>query len=83
CKYLAKKQLVKRHVENKHMKFNTRNKPYKCPFDGCQQAYNDTARLHQHKIDVHKYVPKPTIRCNKRSRFSSPSSLDLTTGTSQ
>ncbi|KAJ4481509.1 hypothetical protein C8J55DRAFT_560064 [Lentinula edodes] len=114
CEYLAKKQLVKRHVETKHMKLkpficpfcrdrfpqktsmnvhvaskqfiviSTRSKPYKCPFDGCQQAYNDPARLHRHKIDVHKYVPKATIRCKKRSRVSSPSSdYDLTTGTSQ
>ncbi|KAJ3930009.1 MAG: hypothetical protein NXY57DRAFT_1062784 [Lentinula lateritia] len=106
CKYLAKKQLVKRHVETKHMKLkdrfpqktsmnvhvaskqfiviSTRNKPYKCPFDGCQQAYNDPARLHRHKIDVHKYVPKATIRCKKRSRVSSPSSdYELNTGPSQ
>ncbi|KAJ3852204.1 hypothetical protein EV368DRAFT_65111 [Lentinula lateritia] len=101
CEYLAKKQLVKRHVETKHMKLkdrfpqktsmnvhvaskHTRNKPYKCPFDGCQQGYNDPARLHRHKINVHNYVPKVTIRCKKRSKVSSPSSdYDLNCGPSQ
>ncbi|KAE9410482.1 hypothetical protein BT96DRAFT_984013 [Gymnopus androsaceus JB14] len=52
------------HVASKH----TRDNPYKCPFDGCQRAFNDPARLHRHKTDVHNYVPKPTTRCKKRSR---------------
>ncbi|KAJ4478046.1 hypothetical protein J3R30DRAFT_3404187 [Lentinula aciculospora] len=74
CSYKGNRQLVKRHVETKHMGLrrfpqktslnvhiasrqsiitSTRDNPYKCPFNGCLKAYNDPARLHRHKVDVH------------------------------
>ncbi|KAF9075847.1 hypothetical protein BDP27DRAFT_960994 [Rhodocollybia butyracea] len=58
------------HVASKH----TRDNPYKCPFEGCVKAYNDPARLHRHKIDVHNYVPKTTIRCKKKAKVSTGAS---------
>ncbi|KAJ3854698.1 hypothetical protein EV368DRAFT_63060 [Lentinula lateritia] len=42
------------HTATKH----THDTPFKCPFDGCNIAYNDSARLHRHKKQVHNYVPK-------------------------
>ncbi|KAJ3741159.1 hypothetical protein DFH05DRAFT_1504791 [Lentinula detonsa] len=42
------------HVASKH----THDKPYKCPYKDCDEAYNDPARLHRHKTDVHNYIPK-------------------------
>ncbi|KAJ4487099.1 hypothetical protein C8J55DRAFT_392281, partial [Lentinula edodes] len=49
CEYEADKQRLKRHIENTHLKISTHDTPFKCPFDGCNVSYNDSARLHRHK----------------------------------
>ncbi|EEB88340.1 hypothetical protein MPER_13874, partial [Moniliophthora perniciosa FA553] len=49
CHYSGKKQLVKRHIENVHLRINTKEEPHICNYPGCEKRYNDPARLHRHK----------------------------------
>ncbi|ESK95977.1 gli-kruppel family member gli2b [Moniliophthora roreri MCA 2997] len=89
CHYSGKKQLVKRHIENVHLKIkpftcphcnqtfsqktslnvhisakHTKEEPHVCSYPGCEERYNDPARLHRHKVDTHGYVPKAISRKN-------------------
>ncbi|TNV83506.1 hypothetical protein FGO68_gene2066 [Halteria grandinella] len=50
-----------------HLRVHTKQRPFKCPLQGCEQAFTQKANLHKH-LDVHK--KKITFDCHKcRRRF--------------
>ncbi|KAK0491007.1 hypothetical protein IW261DRAFT_56775 [Armillaria novae-zelandiae] len=65
CKYCDRLFPQKANVEVHESSRHTKSKNNVCPYEECGLLFNDPARLHRHKVEIHGYIPKETKRRKK------------------